>query len=68
MKKQTKISKKIEMKKSCVAFADAVGIAGKTSVKVGFGLLIVGLAAAVVADILDHSIKSDKRKLIKNRK
>lgn len=65
MKKQTKISKKIEMKKSCVAFADAVGIAGKTSVKIGFGLLVVGLAAAVVADILDHSIKSDKRKINK---
>jgi hypothetical protein len=65
MNKRTKISRKMEMKKSCVAFADAVGIAGKTSVKVGFGLLTVGLAAAVVADILDHSIKSDKRKINK---
>lgn len=68
MKKSTKISRKIEMKKRCVALADAVGIAGKTSVKIGFGLLVVGLTAAVVADVLDHSIKSDKKKLTKNRK
>lgn len=67
MNKRTKISRKMEMKKSCVAFADAVGVAGKTSVKIGFGLLVVGLAAAVVADILDHSIKSDKKKLNKNK-
>lgn len=67
MNKRTKISRKMEIKKNCVAFADAVGIAGKTSVKIGFGLLVVGLAAAVVADILEHSIKSDKKKLNKNK-
>lgn len=65
MNKRTKISRKMEMKRNCVAFADAIGIAGKTSVKIGFGLLVVGLAAAVVADVLDHSIKSDKRKINK---